>query len=102
MSSYRLTGQADQDLIDIYLYTLETFGQQQAERYATSMRSCFSLLADMPHMGRQADGIRPGVRRHKHGGHVIFYREDAGEDSLLILAVIHSRMRPELGPDKLD
>jgi toxin ParE1/3/4 len=100
MSSYRLTRRADQDLIDIYLYTLETFGLVQAERYVEGMRSCFALLADQPRMGRPADIVRPGARRHEHGGHVIFYREDAEQGGVLILTVIHSRRRPELGLDE--
>lgn len=101
MSSYRLTRRADQDLIDIYLYTLEQFGMAQAERYAEGVRSCFALLADNPRLGRPADLIRPGLRRHEHGSHVILYREDIEQGGLLVLAVIHGRRRPELGLDDL-
>lgn len=101
MTSYRLTRRADQDLIDIYLYTLETFGLDQAERYVEGIRSCLGLLADNPRLGRRADIVRPGTRRHEHGGHVIFYREDAEQGGLVIQAVIHSRRRPELGLDEL-
>ncbi|MDX7951795.1 type II toxin-antitoxin system RelE/ParE family toxin [Lichenihabitans sp. Uapishka_5] len=97
MSSYRLTRRADQDLVDIYLYTLETFGLQQAERYVEGVRSCFGLLADAPQIGRKADIIRSGVRRHEHGGHVILYREEVERGGVLILAVIHARMVPTLG-----
>ena len=101
MSSYRLTRRADRDLIDIYLYTLETFGPEQAERYTEGMRSCFAMLADNPRMGRTAETIRPGLRRHEHGGHVIFYREDSEAGPLLILTVTHTRMRPDLALDDL-
>ncbi|MCO6441977.1 MAG: type II toxin-antitoxin system RelE/ParE family toxin [Nitrococcus mobilis] len=41
--------------------------------------------------------IRPGIRRHEHESHVIFYREDDG--GILVLAVIHRRMRPDLFPE---
>lgn len=94
MNRYRFTRRADQDLIDIYLYTVEQFGFAQAESYTKSMRQCIEILAESPRMGRAADHIRPGVRRHEHESHVIFYRED--DSGILVLAVIHRRMRPDL------
>jgi toxin ParE1/3/4 len=57
MSKYRLTRRADQDLTEIYLYTLEQFGFSQAEAYAESMRHCFETLADNPRM--KARGPHP-------------------------------------------
>lgn len=96
MNSYRITQRADRDLINIYLYTLETFGFKQAEDYTQRMKWCFAALADHPRMGRLAEEVRPGVRRHEHGSHVIFYREDAAAGDILILAVLHARMRPDL------
>lgn len=96
MDRYRLTKWADRDLIDIYLYTLEQFGPAQAEIYTGSIRKCFELLAGNPRLGRTADDIRQGVRRHEHESHVIFYREDGS--GILVLAVVHRRMKPELFP----
>lgn len=61
----------------------------QAARYRDSLEDCFALLAANPRMGRPAHRIAPGVRRHEHGSHVIFYRRDA--DGVLILAVVHAR-----------
>lgn len=94
MSRYRFTRQADQNLVDIYLFTLEQFGFAQAEKYTESMKQCIEMLAESPRMGRAADTIRPGVRRHEHESHVIFYRE--ADDGILVLAVIHRRVRPDL------
>ena len=94
---YRLTQQADQHLGDIYLYTAKTFGRAKADSYLQGFAATFDLLADNPHMGRAADHVRPGLRRHEHAGHVIFYREMG--KGLLIIGVIHSRRRPEFGLD---
>jgi toxin ParE1/3/4 len=94
MAEYRLTKRADKDLLAIYLYTVERFGQGQAERYTHDIKECFDLLVANPHMGRVADEIRKGVHRHEHAGHVIFFRED--RQGLLVLAVVHRRMRPDL------
>jgi len=35
----------------------------------------------------------PGLRRHEHGKHVLFYREERG--SILISRILHQRMLPE-------
>jgi toxin ParE1/3/4 len=40
-------------------------------------------------MGRLSDTIRPGLRRHEHGSHVVVYKEHP--DQVLIVAVIHGR-----------
>ena len=89
MSSYRLTARADSELLDIYLYGLEQFGFRQAERYKLSLDECFSMLADHPRMGRTSPSVRPGIRRHEHGSHVVLYQEE--RDYVLIVAVLHSR-----------
>jgi toxin ParE1/3/4 len=53
------------------------------------LENCFSLIAANPRMGRLSPTVRPGVRRHEHGSHVILYREE--EDYAVILAVVHER-----------
>jgi toxin ParE1/3/4 len=89
VSSYRLTARADNELLDIYLYGIEQFGLRQAERYKLSLDECFSMLAGHPRMGRISPTVRPGIRRHEHGSHVILYQEET--DHVLIVAVLHSR-----------
>jgi toxin ParE1/3/4 len=61
----------------------------QAIKYQMSFEHCFQLLAENPRMGRQSPTIRPGLRRHEHGSHVILYKEES--DGVLIVAVIHWR-----------
>jgi toxin ParE1/3/4 len=94
---YSLTRQADRHLSDIYLYTAKTFGRAQADSYLQAFAATFRLLAENPQMGRAADEVRPGLRRHEHAGHVIFYRGTGKR--LLIIGVIHNRRRPEFGLD---
>lgn len=97
MTAYRLTGQADRNLGEIYLYAAEQFGIRQADRYLDELEHVFGLLTNHPLMGRPADKFRPGLRRHEHAGHVIFYRPTG--EGVLIVAIIHRRMRPELDPE---
>jgi toxin ParE1/3/4 len=48
----------------------------------------FQLLAGNPRMGREAEVMAPGVRRHEHGSHVILY--EISSDGVLILALVHA------------
>ncbi len=89
MSEYRLTQDADDDLLKMFIYGFETFGLTQAEEYRDGMIQCFELLADTPRLGRKADEFAPGSRRHEHAQHVIFYDEQP--DGVLITGIIHER-----------
>ena len=89
MSEYRLTEDADADLLKMFIYGFETFGFAQAEAYRESMTQCFQLLADNPRLGRKADEFALGSRRHEHAQHVIFYDEQP--DGVLITGIIHER-----------
>jgi toxin ParE1/3/4 len=85
----RLTKRARDDLFDIFLFGYQQFGERQAERYAAGLEHAFSLLAANPRMGREAKSVGPGIRRHEHGSHVVFYEETS--EGVLILAVLHAR-----------
>lgn len=88
MADYRLSARAEGDLLDIFIYTIERFGLAQAEHYQHDLTLCFDLLAENPGMGRQANAVAEGVRRHEHGRHVIFY--EVTQSGILILALIHA------------
>lgn len=89
MSEYRLSVRAAANLRDIYLFGIETFGRRQAEKYRLGLEACFEMISRHPKIGRTSPTVRPGVRRHEHGSHVILYRENA--DHVLIIAVLHGR-----------
>jgi toxin ParE1/3/4 len=92
MSEYRLTKAADTDLLQIFVYSIQTFGLARAEAYRDSLLRCFQLLAEYPRLGRMADMFAPGARRHEHARHVIFYDEQPY--GVLITAIIHQRNMP--------
>jgi toxin ParE1/3/4 len=73
-------------------YTLETWGVDQAVRYAQGLQSSFQFLAENPGIGRACDAISPDLRRHEVGKHVIFYRLKPG--GIRIVRVLHQRMNP--------
>lgn len=49
---YRLSASANQQLDDIYCYTLATWGEAQAERYIHELFACFEGIANGDVQGR--------------------------------------------------
>jgi len=92
MSDYRLTKNADADLLNMFLYGFEIFGTSKANAYRIGIIQCFEILADNPRLGRKADEFANGARRHEHAQHVIFYNETP--DGVLITGIIHERSMP--------
>jgi len=78
------------DLEAIAEYTIERFGIEQARHYRDELKDCLDQLAGNPGLGRRAEQLSAGLRRHEFRSHIIFYRAvDAG---ILILRVLHYRM----------
>ena len=73
MAAYRLSGKAEADLDGIYEYTIASFGLAQARDYLNGLHERFRRLAEQPLLGRDAPRISPGLRRHEHRSHVVFY-----------------------------
>jgi toxin ParE1/3/4 len=89
----RFSRRAEADLLSIGDYTLDKWGKAQAARYIGELEGCCQTLADNPALGRLYDEVRPGLRRHEHGRHVVFYRQRLG--GILISRILHQRMLPK-------
>jgi toxin ParE1/3/4 len=94
MASVELSERASADLLGIYLQGMRQFGPRQADRYLDELEACFQLLADNREMGRRADPVGEGLRRHEHKSHVIFYEPNA--KGIFVVAVLHARQLPDL------
>jgi toxin ParE1/3/4 len=93
MAKFRFSRLAEADLLSIGEYTLHEWGKAQAARYIGELEVCCQALAGNPALGRLCDEVRPGLRRHEHGKHVIFYRQE--RRGILVSRVLHQRMLPE-------
>ncbi len=93
MANFRFSRRAEADLLSIGNYTLQRWGQAQAARYLGELEVCCQALADNPALGRLCEDVRPGLRRHEHGKHVLFYRQE--RDGILVSRVLHQRMLPD-------
>jgi toxin ParE1/3/4 len=93
VAKFRFSHRAEADLLSIAEYTLREWGRSQTARYVEELEVCGQTLADNPALGRLCDEVRPGLRRHEHGKHVIFYRQERG--GILVSRILHQRMLPE-------
>jgi toxin ParE1/3/4 len=92
LSTYRLGPKGASDLAEIFDYTVDIWGEQQAENYVDELARCFQMLADSPRLGRPCDLIFPGIRRFEQGKHVIFYKRD--RNGIIISRILHQRSLP--------
>ena len=100
MAEYRLTPAAERDLEDIWRYTRERWGMEQAIRYTDDLTDAFTSLAQAPSLARPCDDIRLGYRRRRVGQHVIYLAEAAY--GIRIVRVLHVRMEATLHLRKPD
>jgi toxin ParE1/3/4 len=89
---FRFSRRAEADLLSIGDYTLHKWGKAQAARYIRELEACCHTLAGNPALGRLCEHVRPGLRRHEHGRHVVFYRQ--GRGGILVSRILHQRMLP--------
>jgi len=87
MKKYKLALQAEKDLLDIFLYGIEHWGVQQAEKYADEMHHCFNTLADNPRLGQIRKDLKNNPCSFVKGAHVIFYRFN--KNHIEISTVVH-------------
>mgnify|MGYP003657383936 FL=1 len=79
---------AETDLSDIWHYGADTWGIEQADRYADGLFSLFDLLSDFPEMARERDEFSPPVRIHPSGVHLVIYRAEG--QGIEIIRILHA------------
>jgi toxin ParE1/3/4 len=89
-AEYRLAPAAEHDLEGIWLYTLEEWGIEQANRYADELIAAFDQLAKNPQRGKSCDHIREGYCCGQTGRHVIFFQ--ITEYGIAVIRVLHALM----------
>lgn len=91
MSGFLLSPAARTDLAEIWDYTADRWGVEQAERYIRELTNACQGLADKRLKGRAIDEIRAGYSKLSVGSHFLFYRlNDTGKVD--IVRILHRRM----------
>ena len=68
---------AEADLRDIWIYTFQTWGEAQADKYLDNLDTRMIGLTTGATASRAAAEVGPGLRRALVGTPVVFFREDA-------------------------
>ena len=88
--NYRIHQSVYDELEEIWRYSLEHWGIEQADDYVRSLIARFQWLADNPRAGKPRDDIKSGYRCYPQGAHIIFYR--IVDSTVDILGVPHQSM----------
>lgn len=65
---------AEADLIEIWLYSFENWGNAQADKYLDSLDQAFRTIAANQDIGTACGYIRRGYRKLHVKEHLVFYR----------------------------
>ncbi len=74
MYSYRLSIEAENDVIRIYEYGFHKFGMIRADKYYEALYECFNKIASNPFMFPSAEHIKSGFRYCVCGVDTIYYK----------------------------
>ena len=84
---------AENDLIDIWLYTLNEWNEKQADHYLDELNDKIQKLIDNPYLGTNCEYVRKGYRRLAVFHHKVYYY--LTDDSIEVVRVLHERMDEE-------
>ncbi|QFS89854.1 Toxin ParE1 [Mycobacterium sp. THAF192] len=97
MNRYLLSPAAQADLEQIWAFSVDRWGRDQAEKYLREIQRGIDRVADNPMIGRVCDEVRSGYRRHPDGSHVLFYRVEG--NMIDVVRILHKRMEMDLHLD---
>jgi toxin ParE1/3/4 len=92
MPAFRITPDAQSDLLAIRRFTISEWGVEQSRKYLDGLRQTIMLLAETPLLGRTRPDVGEKVFSFPHGSHVIYYL--LHRKQLVVFAVLHKRMVP--------
>ncbi|MGJ8628987.1 MAG: type II toxin-antitoxin system RelE/ParE family toxin [Sulfitobacter sp.] len=87
--AYRLSSKATEDVLNLYLEGLQTFGETQTESYHAGLKKCLDLLDHSPRIARERSELSAPMRVHPFKAHVIIYQIEGSD--ILIVRVRHGR-----------
>lgn len=84
---------AEEDLLDIWLYSYSKWGEDKASHYLLQLEAGMLNLSSNPMVGKSREKIRLGYRSIQINRHMIYYRREG--EIISIVRVLHERMIPE-------
>jgi toxin ParE1/3/4 len=93
MLAVRLTTAAERDLLDVWIFSFERWGEEQADRYLDVLDRAIRSLSASPWRGTMRDYVRAGYRVLFVNQHAIYYLVEAA--GIRVVRVLHRQMDPE-------
>lgn len=102
MRGYRLSKQADEDLLSIFRYTYDTWGEEQVWIYLSLLEAARDQLTGNPFLpgSKPREDLAVGCRVFRAGKHYIVYR--IKDEYLEIARILHESMDFESQFDERD
>ena len=88
--NYSLRVLAKVDLEEIWFYTYEEWGVEQADTYLNLLFTRFAWLAENPLIGKKRDDIKAGYYCFPEGMHLVFYT--LNKNGIDIIGIPHRSM----------
>ena len=88
--TYIISKKAVSDLEEIWLYTVEKWSAEQADRYYNLIFDEINYICKNSDAGKSMEHVRKGYRASKVKFHLIFYK--VSNDIIEIVRILHERM----------
>jgi toxin ParE1/3/4 len=90
--NYKISKEAVIDLERIWLYTIEYWSVEQADRYINLVIDEIRYLCHHPNSGTDFTHIRKGYFRSRVKSHFIFYKVNELKSELEVIRILHQHM----------
>ncbi|MEI8075141.1 MAG: type II toxin-antitoxin system RelE/ParE family toxin [Bacteroidota bacterium] len=87
---FEISKKAISDLEEIWLYTVETWSVEQADRYYNLIFDEINFICKNYYSGKSMEHVRKGYLAAKVKSHLIFYRVQTNR--IEIIRILHERM----------
>lgn len=87
LKGYILSVPAKADIEEIFEYTENEFGLNQAVKYTLAIEELLFLLVETPEMGKDRNEIKQGLFSFPYHNHIVFYR--ILNDHIWVVRVLH-------------
>jgi len=92
---FEISKKAFEDIESIWLYTLETWSAEQADRYYNLIFDEIEFITKFPLSGRDYSHVRKDYRCSKVKSHLIFYKYRETRKVVEIIRILHQSMDVE-------
>ncbi|MDM9649321.1 type II toxin-antitoxin system RelE/ParE family toxin [Rhizobium sp. S163] len=85
---FRLSAEAEEDIVSIAEEGIRIFGALVARQYHDELFALLEIIASNPRIARERHEISPPVRIHPFKAHLVVYRVDV-DGSIFVIRIRH-------------